>query len=386
MAGSGGGVQMCTREYFSVLEACGFELTTCVYTRDRRLRTRLRNRLLDLVYVPYWLPAFPAEVAELVQHTSADVIFLNQVAVAPLVFELRKRLGSGIRLILLSHGLESADYVHELQGGNAFPKVIGAANRRKSTRRLGRQLLHEARQRAELDFVFTLSPFETELERWLGAKGVDWLPRTASGHSALTWHPVLGRFGYVGTLDHPPNYAGLRLILDEVARHSITGLDIRIVGGPAKVGNTLAEKYEFVTYLGNLSDSLLEAEATTWTALLHPLFCWARGCSTKLAVALAWRLPIITTRPGCRGYVWRTGKLPLAATSCEFVQLMREASNLEHAAQMQSEVARISSTMPTIAEVAASVNRCLEAANLTVPTGSLPVPPAGRQDMVSAAG
>jgi glycosyltransferase involved in cell wall biosynthesis len=373
LQGSGGGVQLCTREYLAALQFAGVELSTCVYTRDRRLRTRLRNRLSPIVYAPYWMPTFVDEIVRKVEETSAEVVFFNQVAVVPLAFALRKRLGHQVRLVLLSHGLESADYIHTVRAAYHRPETLLAAMSWKS-RTLGRLLLEEARQRTELDCVFTLSPFEVELERWLGARRVDWLPRTAYQHPGLQWEPVEGRFGFVGTLDHPPNYDGLRLVLEEFARAERQDFELRIVGGPSKIGRSLARQYKFVTYLGALMDKDLEAEASQWTAFLHPLFCWARGCSTKLAVGLAWQLPIVTTAAGCRGYVWQDGTLPLAKTPAEFAHLTYDLCDRSPAAQVRGEVLRISSTLPTIAEVAARIRHGLGMASIRMSQDQLPFP------------
>jgi hypothetical protein len=58
----------------------------------------------------------------------------------------------------------------------------------------------------------------------------------------------------------------------------------------------------------------LRREAETWCCFVHPLFVNAKGCSTKLATALGWRLPVATTTIGARGYSWDENLIPLATS------------------------------------------------------------------------
>src|SRR5207248_2611035 len=97
---------------------------------------------------------------------------------------------------------------------------------------------------------------------------------------------------------------------------------------------------------GPLSDHDLEREAATWSAFVHPLFCWARGCSTKLALALAWQLPIATTRAGARGYTWRDGTLPMADAPEAFARLASELVNPAAASRARQHVAAIARSSP----------------------------------------
>jgi len=69
---------------------------------------------------------------------------------------------------------------------------------------LGQCLLAERRHRVAIDHVFTLSSWEAEIERWLGAGGVTALPRTVARRAPLDWRPDACRLGFVGTLDHQP--------------------------------------------------------------------------------------------------------------------------------------------------------------------------------------
>jgi hypothetical protein len=285
-----------------------------------------------------------------------ECVFLNQVDLAPLAGALRAKLGPRVKIVLLSHGLESADYLHVLRARGAGTP-FGDVGRSDLTK-LGRLLVTESLHRQHIDQVFTLAPFEAEIERWLGARQVDWLPRTVTP-CPLEWAPGPGRLGYVGTLNHPPNSEGLLLLLRALAAAPVPGQRIRLVGGPADAAQALTRAFPFVDYLGPLPDAELRAEAATWTCFLHPLFCYARGCSTKLAVALGWQIPVVTTAAGVRGYRWREGELPVADTPGELARLLARLADPEVARASQREVCAVARSSPTLEEVAAQVRSAL---------------------------
>ena len=303
---SGGGVQSCTREYWELLRGAGFALTPLRFEADARVSTRLRRRFAASPYFRPCEPRLPERIVAACEASGAEWVFLNQTTLAPLAAAL-KAVAPRRRIVVLSHGLESTDLLHNLRLRDRLPL---SARRAPSPRfALGDALMVEAQARAALDAVCALTPFDADLERWLGAKRVFWLPR-AVGAAPLDWRPTPGRFGFVGTLDHAPNLEGLVAVLealDGAAR-------VRVVGAPARIGRWLAARFDAVDYLGALDDADLRAEAATWNAFLHPIFLMARGASTKLATALSWRLPIVTTELGRRGYVWRRGELTIADT------------------------------------------------------------------------
>ena len=68
------------------------------------------------------------------------------------------------------------------------------------------------------------------------------------------------------------------------------------------VGRQLATEFSFINYRGTLSDQQLIDEVKTWSVLLNPVFWYSRGASTKLAQAINWGIPCITTPAGRRGY------------------------------------------------------------------------------------
>jgi glycosyltransferase involved in cell wall biosynthesis len=290
-----------------------------------------------------------ARAVDLVRVNDARFVLLNGVELAPLARLLREKLGDKYRIVLLSYGLESADYLHTLR--SADRTVPFAKTTRAELLRLGRQLVTECMQRQDIDHVLCLAPFEAEIERWLGAKNVDWLPRTIPGRS-LDWQPNPMRLGFVGTVDHPPNREGLELFLEALEPLAPPGIRLRVVGGPPTAAEAFVRRFSRVDYLGPLSDEELEDEARTWSCFVHPLFCYARGCSTKLATALGWRIPVVTTPAGCRGYVWREGRLPLADTPRDLAALALSLLDERAARGAAREVAAAAESSPTLAEVA----------------------------------
>jgi len=193
--------------------------------------------------------------------------------------------------------------------------------------------------------VFCLSPIESEIEKWLGAKNTTHIPRIIK-EPQLSWSPVPGRLGFVGRLDHPPNKEGLILVLDELNRIKDRKIELRIIGAPSEEGEKLSGKYGFVNYLGELSDEKLREDASTWSLFLHPVFCYAMGCSTKLAVAIGWEIPILTTTAGIRGYLWKEGSLPIEDTPRQFAQSAIEKSDPAFSKNIKDEVSKVKHSSP----------------------------------------
>jgi hypothetical protein len=122
------------------------------------------------------------------------------------------------------------------------------------------------------------------------------------------------------------------------------------VGGPAKTGRWLAKKYSIVDYLGSLNDAALAEEASSWNAVMHPIFCYSRGCSTKLAMALGWHLPIVTTTMGHRGYEWREGGLVIANEPARYANECLRLLDFRAATAARGRVIEIARSSPTIEE------------------------------------
>jgi glycosyltransferase involved in cell wall biosynthesis len=351
MGAETGGVQLYTREIVATLRLAGFTLQIVEYQPDRRLVTRLKRRLRPKPYANLLPPDLAGRVAMAQREAGAGFIFLNGGDLAPLAAGLRPLLPNDTRIVLLSYGLDSVDFLHTARARGEMTAM--------AAKKLGTQQFAECRQRESIDHVFCLAPFEAEIERWLGARKVEWLPRTLPGSEALDWQPDPNRIGCVSTLDHPPNWEGLVLFLRELKPLSPANLRFRLVGGPEHRGRQLAEMFPRVDYLGPLDDAALPAEARTWSCFVHPLFCYARGCSTKLAVALGWRIPIVTTTAGARGYVWREGEIPIAESAIELARLAIRLLEPTAGAAAREQINLVANSMPERGDVAKKLREAL---------------------------
>ena len=168
-----------------------------------------------------------------------------------------------------------------------------------------------------------MSEIEQKINAWLGAKRSMVVHRTFNPEF-LDWSPVKGRVGFVGTLDHLPNKEGIVRLLKVLEDRKIdaSGLEVRIVGGPEDVGNQLERRFSAVTYCGPLPQKAFKQEASTWSIFLNPIWWYARGASTKLAQAVNWGLPVVSTSPGKRGYTWSQGSLQITDTPDEMAALL----------------------------------------------------------------
>jgi hypothetical protein len=203
------------------------------------------------------------------------------------------------------------------------------------------------KQRRCIDAVLTLSPFEVEIEKWLGAKKALWVPRTIM-EPALAMAPIDQRVGCVSTLNHAPNFEGLIKVFEALEQRCSPAFRFRLVGSPSNIGDQLAKRFSFLDYLGFLSESQLRTEAATWCCFVNPIFEYAKGCSTKLAVALGWGLPIATTEYGARGYCWDVNQLPLARSPTELAKFVLERAVLTAINKYQKQSAGIRAQTPDI--------------------------------------
>ncbi len=271
-------------------------------------------------------------------------MFFNLLEFPSLARHLSRRFGNKLKLVHLSHGLDSTDMCIDQQVQRCTNGDIRLEKR--AARSLGAKIQFEADYRRFLDAVLCLSPIDAHFERWLGAKQVAWFSRPVR-ERPLPARPIANRVGCVATLDHPPNWHGLVLLLDCLNRRNLTRLSFRLCGGPDERGKELAIRFPFVNYLGRLSDSELREEAASWSCFVHPLFHFARGCSTKLAVALGWRLPIATTLAGARGYVWDESVMPLATTPTALADLVASRSQIESYESLAQQTVRIAALQPS---------------------------------------
>ena len=343
-----GGVQRCTAEYLDTIHAMGLSVEIVRINNNQRLDTKILRRVNSS---PYFRPVAPMDLAIACEAAqNADVIFLNQVALCAIAKPLKEAAGTTVPIIALSHGCEITDLLHLARLHRKLP--ISGRLRPSPKQAWAQVLSDEIASRAHIDGVIALSDYDAQTETWLGTTKSIWLPRTIKPEP-LAWTPTLGRFGFVGTLDHAPSLEGLVLVLDQIERQNASQLSLRIVGAPPNIGQWLAQRYATVDYLGPLSDADLNEEAKTWNAFLNPIFCQARGCSTKLAMALNWQIPIITTPIGRRGYTWSEGSVVEADHPRIYVEAMISAqADNRVALALQHHVRSASVASPTLIQVA----------------------------------
>ena len=313
--GAPGGQQVCTHEYRETLRMAGFELHDVFWEHERTLSRRLSNRLRPSPYNRPWSPGLAERSVDAARSHGADLIFLNVIDLLPLAQDIKRLAGSDCKVVMLSHGLASVDEVHTQRILRSYPFL--PIN--PSPLQPGHLLRQEAEYLPFCDHVVSLAPFETEICRWLGAESNSWIPRAIT-QDPLDRNPVPGRLGVVGTLDHPPTMEAMWLVLEAMRLQGSGASRVRIVSGSRSQAEFFASRFPFVDYVGRLDDVALREEARTWCAFLHPLFCFARGASTKLATGLAWGLPCITTESGARGYDLPEGAVVRADLPEEFAR------------------------------------------------------------------
>jgi hypothetical protein len=298
-----GGVQVCTREYVRLLNACAYQVKRISIAQDKSLLARLRIRLGIDFYGRYDFSAACRLVSDAIEKSSSRAVVLNQVALAPLAALLRTEFGDKIVIAVASHGNESGDYLHE---------VVRREEKRASiyeTFRVGKLIRTESEIFSnDVDVVLAMSETELQIANWLGAKQVIYIPRLFEP-DFLSNDLSSRRIGFIGSLHHKPNYDGLVSLLVALSSDAEKQWSLRVIGGPAEIGSTLQRQYPGVEYVGAVDDDALRQEASTWAMFVNPVFWFARGASTKLATAINWGIPIISTPPGNRGYVWNDGEV-----------------------------------------------------------------------------
>jgi hypothetical protein len=321
-----GGVQLCSQEFLAVVRAAFPQTEVVTIPHSQRMMDRFFRKTGTS---PFRLFGF----AEVIKNLDAqagktgrpDVVFLNTTETVRLAGWI-KQMDPRIRTVLLSHGTQVGDDLYEIAGEkgrrNQGLRSAGA------TWKLGLDLRFEScRRRKDFDLVVVMSEEEAVLERWLGSPATFMVPRVICPNP-LRSRPVPGRVGYVGTLDHTPNLAGLEMTLSMLQGTTAQALEIRVVGGPTKFGLRLAASHPRVSYLGAPQEEGLKQEAATWSLFINPIFWLSKGASMKLGKVLSWKIPFVSTRSGARGYAlrgledWITRDDPAALTTalCRQIQ------------------------------------------------------------------
>jgi len=347
-----GGVQLCSQEFLEIVQVASDAVECCGVSICRRTSWRLRRRLHLGSYLFYHPAEAKSLLTEKIERSRPTHVFLNRSELLRLTPLLKEMLPEA-QIILMSHGNQSGDDLYELGGlsglrNRGFAKLVALWQ-------LGQDLGTESWFRHHfLDLVCVMSEEEKVLERWLGAKKTVVLPRLVKA-DPLRWQPLPGRIGFVGTLDHTPNWVALEQICNEIVQRQPENLELRLVGRPEILGQELAHRFPFVRYLGALEESALKAEVSTWSLFLNPIFWLSRGASMKLGKAIAWGIPFCSTRSGTRGYELSNSEaLVTSDNPQEFVsrifELLDTSNNIHKIRQLV--ILQLQSKSPSIDDLA----------------------------------
>jgi hypothetical protein len=322
-----GGVQLCSQEFHNIIQSAddiSLEDYYVPYTRRifQRAMIKWNFENYDVFDIKKETPALLSYIAQ----RDIEIVFINMATPVRFARPIRQKFGDRVKIVLLSHGNYSGDFLHLITKPIQNPSLF---SKWRNKIRLGRLIATEAEYRVKwLDGVVTLSETEKQIENWFGAKKATFLPRKLY-KDFLQRRPIAGRIGFVGRLDHPPNFQGVSILLETISTRQ-HDLHFRLVGAPPAFGMKIKERFPFVEYLGELSNDDLEKEVSTWAFFLNPVWWYSTGASTKLARAISWGLPIITTTAGKRGYEWEKGELLIADSPAEMVtQLILEAGSID---------------------------------------------------------
>src|SRR6187402_945867 len=210
-----GGVQICTAEFIKYLQAANFKVNVFKVTPSPTIISRIKAKLgleaYELYNVNSWLDA----VVNTINTENIKFVFFNQLNLSYWTIKIKGRVGADVKFIGLSHGNESGDYLHDI---TKTPHTSFL-----QTWRLGKLIIKEKTMFSKLlDGVITISDNETYIDQWLGAQNILFLPRILEP-SFINWQPEPNTIGFVGTLNHLPNIAGIELLADQLNLNGFTG-------------------------------------------------------------------------------------------------------------------------------------------------------------------
>jgi hypothetical protein len=340
-----GGVRMCTEDYINLLST-KFELLIFPVENRKSILYRVLVKLGISQYRDFKSPSKINELHRLLIQKNVEFLFLNQSNTAFFGIEVKKLVGRNLKVFICSHGNESGDLLHFM---TRFRASIPWYRHFFSSWTLGRTILTEAKHRAGgINGVFTVSEVETQIENWLGAKRVLFVPRTITNQFQF-YNNRLGIVGFIGDLSHAPNYFGLKSLCDAINETGdYNNIQLRIVGSSFDIGTILEKEYSFVSYLGYLKNEDVLIECESWSFFVNPVFYYSRGVTTKLGKALGLGIPVITTEIGCRGYHWERGVLPIVQTPVQMASaILQLSSDIEKINYYRSQVVEIVNSSPT---------------------------------------
>ncbi|WP_207422785.1 glycosyltransferase [Desertivirga brevis] len=349
-----GGVQICSQYFLNILKI-KFEIQVFEVQISTNPLHRLYRKLRIDGYKLYNPTQYLATLEHLVENEGIKTIFFNKSELIRFCEPLKKRFGERIKLVILSHGNETGDFLHDIVLGKLGR---GGPSKVVELYRLGLNLYTESLyRRYYVDLVCSMSETEAHIERWLSAKKTFIIPQIISNEEPVQWQKKLGIVGFVGTLNHTPNYEALKEILQTLKNLNVSNVTLEIVGGPENIGQDLAKEFSQARYLGRLNDEELKNRISGWSLFLNPIFWYSRGASMKLSKAIAYEIPLVTTEAGRRGYFWNEGKvIETANNPYDFVQqILKYCNNEFELSLIQQEVRKAKNSSPTASEIANSL-------------------------------
>ena len=351
-----GGVQICSQEFFNLLQLTHFEISVLEVSPTKSLLTKIKRRLLIDNYDYYDDAIIAHEIKDFHLHKKIYALAVNQIALLPAAIYFNQKYKQSAKIILLSHGNETGDYI-----GQILSKPFNFFQSYLHSNRLGKMLIKEASMLSrDVDLTLVMSEQERVFDQWLGADNIVLIPRIFSP-AFLSWNPTLGRVGFVGTLNHLPNFSGIDGLCQALEHCKLPpNFKFHLVGSGEKEGQAFASKFSFVNYLGHLTDTALNAEASTWTLFLNPVFQLSRGASTKLATGINWGLPLLSTPFGNRGYEWNNGSIPTFLNPNAMVKaIVDNAWSKENLMNLAEQTKLVAASGPSLQELAERVEKAL---------------------------
>ena len=211
-----GGVQLCSQEFHNIIQGTpeiNLKDYYIPYTKNIFQRIQIRGGMENYSVFDINKEA-PALLSHITQN-NIGIVFINMATTVRFAKPIRQKFGDKVKIILLSHGNQSCDFLHLITKPFNKPSPF---KKWRDKMRLGKLIVTEAEYRVQwLDGVVTLSETEKQIENWFGAKKTSFLPRKLYKDFLLR-ESVPGRIGFVGRLDHPPNYQGIVIFLEELAK------------------------------------------------------------------------------------------------------------------------------------------------------------------------
>ncbi len=313
-----GGVQLCTFEYIELLKNAGFNIILFPVQYTTNLFLKLKIKAGIEIYTKFEFKKIAKSLIIKIKEGNVRYVALNQVDYLNLASYIKNEFNDKVKIILLSHGNESGDFLHKIVRRGEVKFLI----RFRDIFRLGALIYTESKVFINyIDLVVSLSETEFQINNWLGAKSSIFIPRTFNP-SFVEWKPDIAKIGFLGTLNHKPNLDGILTLCNELKKTNYQNIQVIILGQPEKEGYEIQEKFSFVKYLGYLDETQLRTEVSTWSFFLNPVFWYSRGASTKLAQGVNWGIPVISTIQGNRGYSWSKGEILTAKSPSDMAHLI----------------------------------------------------------------